>query len=358
VGYEGRTCVVQLLTLTCTCEFTSNAIGRDDSRLCVRAHRMVPVGKLLSQRRETRRFISKRRVLLCVVGCAALIWIGYSLIANQLVTRQDRRAPRDLETGILVGAEPRDLGPADARLAVLLVHGFVAGGNSFNDLPEHLAEQGWHVRVMLLPGHGTSPRDLENKSADDLVEAVLAELDILRARHERVALIGHSMGGALCTVVAAHAQVDALVLAAPYFRVTYRWYYLFPPETWATLARPVVRWLHKSNRFIQVNRDEVKDKIVSYRWTPLRGTRPLIEIGSRARSPQVLKTVTCPVLLLHSHLDNAASPKAAAEAFRSIGSSSKRVVWLETSNHILFWDRERDQVADEIVTFLASLQTR
>ena len=64
------------------------------------------------------------------------------------------------------------------------------------------------------------------------------------------------MGGALCTVGAAHARVDGLVFAAPYSGMTYRWYYLLPPETWATLARPVVRWAHTSGgTILRINGD-------------------------------------------------------------------------------------------------------
>jgi len=298
-----------------------------------------------------------RRLLLCTAASVVVLCFGCRVLTNRLVTLETQRAPRDPETGILVGAEPRDLGPADADLAVLLVHGFVGAGNNFNDLPDRLAAHGWRVRVMLLPGHGTSPRDLEQTTADELLDAVLTEFETLHARHTRVALIGHSMGGTLCTLAAAQTHVDGLVLAAPYFGVTYRWYYLLPAETWSTLTSPMVRWVRKSKWLVQVNRKEVKDQIVSYTWTPARGTQTLIEMGRRAGNPEILDDVTCPVLLVQSHGDLAASPKASAKAFEQIGATNKRAVWLDRSNHILFWDFDRDRVAEEIIAFLTSLDT-
>jgi len=310
-------------------------------------------GKERSARKRPKRY----RLLFYTVAGAALLCLGCRVLTNRLVAMEDRRAPRDPATGILMGAEPRELGPAKSDLAVLLVHGFIGAGNNFNDLPERLAEQGWRVKVMLLPGHGTSPYDFEQTSADELLDAVRAEFAALQARHSRVALIGHSMGATLCTLVASETRVDGLVMGAPYFGVTYRWFYILPAETWTRIASPFVRWLRKSRLFVQVNRKEVRDQVVSYKWSPLRGTLTLMEIGRRADSVEVLERVTCPVLLIHSHGDIAASPKASAAAFQKLGSDDKRAVWLEASNHIIYWDFDRDRVADEIIAFLAALET-
>ena len=288
---------------------------------------------------------------------AALMCLGCRVLTNRLVVMEDRRAPRDPATGILMGAEPRELGPPKSDMAVLLVHGFIGSGNNFNDLPDRLADHGWRVKVMLLPGHGTSPYDFEQKSADELLDAVRAELAALGARHSRVVLVGHSMGATLCALIASEMHVDGLVVSSPYFAVTYRWFYVLPAETWTRISSPFVRWLRRSRFLVQVNRKEVRDQIVAYKWSPLRGTLTLMELGRRAKSPEVLKSVTCPVLLIHSHGDIAASPKASAAAFQNIGSDNKRAVWLENSNHLIYWDFERERVATEIITFLAAVDT-
>jgi len=310
-------------------------------------------GKGLPERKR----LKPCRLLLYTVAGAALLCLGCRVFTNRLVAIEDRRAPRDPATGILIGAEPRELGPLKSDLAVLLVHGFIGSGNNFNDLPDRLADHGWRVKVMLLPGHGTSPYEFEQTSADELLDAVRAELATLRAHHSRVALIGHSMGATLCMLVASETRVDALVMGAPYFGVTYRWFYLLPAETWTRIASPFVRWVRKGKMFIQVNRKEVRDRIVSYKWSPLHGTLTLMEIGRRAQSPAVLESVTCPVLLIHSHGDMAASPEASAQAFQKIGSDNKQAVWLDASNHIIYWDFDRERVANEIIAFLADLET-
>ncbi len=314
--------------------------------------RTIPL-KVKSKGNYNQKGISRRiRRLAGVLIALVLLFAGCSLVTNHLVQRADQTALRDPETGILIGAEERDLGPADATGAILMVHGFVGGSNNFNTVPDILAEHGWHVRVMRLPGHGTSPLDFEEVSADELTDAVHAELIKLKETYSTVVLAGHSMGGALSTIAAAEDNPDRLVLAAPYYGVTYHWYYILKPESWNRVLHPFIRWVYKGELFKQVNREEVKNSIVSYAWIPTHGLQILDEIGKQARQPETLERIHCPILLLHSINDVAASFTEAQRAFKIIPAEQKKAVWLEKSNHQIFWDYENGQVAEEIVQFI------
>ncbi len=168
-----------------------------------------------------------------------------------------------------------------------------------------------------------------------------------------MALIGHSMGGALITLAAAEGSGDALVLLAPYFAVTRKWYYGLAPETWSRITSPCIRWVYKGDVFKQVNRKEVRDQFVSYRWVPVKSAVMLSRIALQARDPAVLDAVTQPLLLIHARGDNAASPKAAEIAFQAIASTDKSLVWLERSNHVIAWDYDHEIVRETILSFLS-----
>lgn len=295
-----------------------------------------------------------KRYALIGLAVLVLIYLLYTGVSQVGVRIEDRSAERD-SSAIRVGAEERTLGPESAPAAVLFVHGFVGGGNNFAEVPEILSAHGWRVRVMRLPGHGTSPRDFARQSPDDLVSAVRTEAEQLKQRYPKLVLVGHSMGGALSTIVASEVQPAGLVLAAPYFGITYRWYYGLRPETWTKLLAPVVPYVYKGRLFLQVNRKEAKAEIFSYTWMPSKGLRTLMEIGRRARQPEVLSKIHCPVLWLHSHGDAAAAPEAAQKAFDAMASESKEAIWLARSNHHIFWDYDREQVKLEILRFMESL---
>lgn len=297
---------------------------------------------------------SPKKKWLMAAAAAALLIIavaGYSCAAKSALEKEIAEAVRDPRTGIILGTEPLTL-PGEGGKACLLVHGWVGSRIDFNDLGERLRRKGATVRLMLLPGHGTTPRDLNDAGVDDFLAALGRELDELEAAHEEVTLIGFSLGGALATLTAARAPPDRLVLAAPFFEVTYRIYYVLSPETWNSLLSPFIEYVVKGESFIRVNREEARSRIFSYKVIPTRAVTVLCEAGRRARDPEVLGKVTCPLLLLHSRGDMAASFKAAEEAFGLMRSDKKEIRLFDRSNHHLFWDYDCDEVMEEIVKFV------
>ena len=106
---------------------------------------------------------------------------------------------------------------------------------------------------------------------------------------------------------------------------------------------------------MQINRAEAKSKILTYSWVPVDGLLTLQEVGRRANKPEVLRSIRCPVLLIHSVGDMAASIDASRRAFDQMPSKHKRFVELTRSNHHVYWDFEREQVISEIEDFLGAL---
>jgi alpha-beta hydrolase superfamily lysophospholipase len=102
-------------------------------------------------------------------------------------------------------------GPPDPRGAVLLVHGLSDSPYSVRALAETFLEQGYHVVVLRLPGHGTVPASLRDVTWKDWYAAVE-----LAARHtasragsgKPFLACGHSTGAALLTLYAVRALDD------------------------------------------------------------------------------------------------------------------------------------------------------
>lgn len=289
-------------------------------------------------------------LLFMSTGCA------YNLMANRAMDREVTRLPRDPNTQVIKGTEAATLQGSGPN-AALLVHGFVGSRIDYNDLGEILQKQGLTVRLMRLPGHGTFPVDHANTTNEQLLEAVHAEYQALKASHPQVALIGFSMGGALSVILASREPVDRMVLIAPYFGVTHRWYYILPAEFWNGMWGWAFPYVVKNNYFTCVNRVEAKEQLYSYRVISNKGARTLINLGKQARDPDLLARVNCPVLVLHSHGDQAASPSRSEKAFESIGSQDKRIKWYEESNHHILWDYDQEDAKKEIVEFLRPLIT-
>ncbi|MCA9448025.1 MAG: alpha/beta fold hydrolase [Candidatus Omnitrophica bacterium] len=290
-------------------------------------------------------------LLVFSTGCA------YNLYATHKMEKEIKKYPRDPQTGVVKGTEAITL-EGDGPNAALLVHGFVGSRIDFNDLGEVLNEQGLTVRLTRLPGHGTFAVQHAVTTADQLIEAVRTEYLAMKQDYDQVALVGFSMGGALSSIVASEEQVDRLVLIAPYFGVTYRWYYIIPAEVTNALFGWWIPYVVKGERFTCVNRKEAKKELFCYKVLSTQGADELIRIGEMARDPELLSRIQCPVLMLQSRNDRAASPDRSEEAFDLIGSRDKQVIWYEESNHHILWDYDREDAKRRIVEFLEPLFPR
>jgi pyruvate dehydrogenase E2 component (dihydrolipoamide acetyltransferase) len=106
------------------------------------------------------------------------------------------------------------LGTESGRDPIVLVHGYGGDKNSWLFVQEPLSVDAV-VHALDLPGHGTSGKDVGDGSLDTLAGVILGFLDALGIR--RAHLVGHSLGGAVVTAVAAAApeRVRSLTLIAP-----------------------------------------------------------------------------------------------------------------------------------------------
>jgi pyruvate dehydrogenase E2 component (dihydrolipoamide acetyltransferase) len=99
--------------------------------------------------------------------------------------------------------------------AVVFVHGFGGSLESWQENFAALAATGRTVAALDLPGHGESSLDVGSGSLEELADAVLGYLDALGLDH--LHLVGHSMGAAVCLVLADRVpqRVRSLTLIGP-----------------------------------------------------------------------------------------------------------------------------------------------
>jgi carboxylesterase len=116
---------------------------------------------------------------------------------------------------------------ADAPGA-LLVHGYPGTPDDMRPIASIVAEAGWGVSVILLPGFGTQIDQLPSKRHAEWLSAVHNALAEMRQRHNHVALVGYSMGGALSLITATSHKPDALVLLAPFQQIDHPLWRVLP----------------------------------------------------------------------------------------------------------------------------------
>ena len=232
----------------------------------------------------------------------------------------------------------------------LLVHGFTGTPFEMRFLGERLHQRGMTVRGLALPGHATTPAELDRTAWTEWAAHVERELARLASRCARVALVGQSLGGLLSLHAAARgADVAAVVsLAAPL------WLFRGPRALVAALRRaPMLRTLpaiRKTGGGSDVADLAMKARNPSYPVIPLRA---LVELDrARAAARAALPSVRAPLLAIHATHDHVAPYGSMAELAARVGSREVETVTLPRSFHLVSIDLERERVAAAVGGFL------
>lgn len=241
---------------------------------------------------------------------------------------------------ILEGAEEFSLG--DGPTGALLLHGFTGTPQALRGLGDYLAQRGLAVVAPLLPGHGTTWRDLSTRTGDDWIAAVEQSFHEVAAEREEVFVVALSFGAALALDFAARYpdRVAGVVALAPFVVSK-------DPRRWFA---PVVRRVISSVPGVGNDIADRDQREIVYDRVPTAAAHSMLQLIRRARL--ALPAVTCPVLIIHSRNDHTAHPSNAQFIYDTISSEDKELVWLDRSYHVITLDVDRDEVFERTYDFI------
>lgn len=243
-----------------------------------------------------------------------------------------------------IATESFTLGPADAKAAVLLLHGFTGSPWEVRPLGESLAARGYHVLAPRLPGHGVSPEEMLHVGADDWKRAAFTAFDSLE-RFEKTYVAGLSMGGLLSVLLAAEREVRRIVLMAPVFGLR--------PVSGRLLKR--MRGLPRTlfeGRWVTKTGSDLEDE-EARRDNPFMSRYPMVRLfdlfALQDEASRAVERVRAQVLVAaaeHDHVVQLSRVRAAADAMKA------RLLLLKRGFHILPRDTDRALLATEVAEFL------
>ena len=243
---------------------------------------------------------------------------------------------------IIPGAEPFYL--AGGETAVLLVHGFTGSPSEMRLYGEALNRAGFTVLALRLPGHGTSPEDMERTTAENWMDAVLDGYELLAsdARVRRIAVAGHSMGALLALGLSTLRKIWRVAsVAAPIFIQEERALDMLPPREQARgIFQP------KRTKALPV---EPRYRIC-YTKMPLLSVHELLAMIEKMKD--ALPDVSAPLLVLQGEQDLTVKPESARYIMEHVGSEKKRLVMLPQAGHRLIIGVERERAFAETIAFL------
>jgi carboxylesterase len=245
---------------------------------------------------------------------------------------------------VLKGAEPFSFEGND--VGVLVVHGFTGSTQSMRHLGEGLNKRfGFSVVAPRLPGHGTSPDDMETTGYLDWVGEVERALDDLAARKKKIFVTGLSMGGTLTLNLAARFPdiVCAIAPIAAGAGVTN------DAISGILLKKPPPRRIPGIGSDIKAS--GVKE--LAYAETPVACLRELTVLSSLTKN--LLHKIVCPTLVIHGREDHVVPPVNAMKIVKAIRSDDIRLLWLNNSYHVATLDNDKDLIVERVGEFFTEI---
>lgn len=252
------------------------------------------------------------------------------------------------------GAEPYLI--LGGKTACLIVHGFNSSTRENRDMGRFLADQGFTVLGVRLPGHATSPADMRRVRWNDWLAAVEDGFNLLQGLSEHIFIMGQSLGGVLTMTAASRYPFDGVIgISTPYGLL----------QGWqAGLARPgLLKFISFFVREIKKppltdNPDEIDERAPGIDLDPYPRyvTRALAEVLELVRQMKAgLPQISAPLLLIQGRHD-AVVEKNAMQLFRErVASKRMDTLWLENTGHVVTLSNERDIAFRAIADFMRSI---
>lgn len=196
---------------------------------------------------------------------------------------------------------------------VLLVHGLADSPFSFIDIAEHLAGQGYLVRTVLLPGHGSKAGDLILPTLADWQGVVAHHTQLLKQAVGEVWLGGYSTGANLVSSQAIKDDdIAGLLLFSPAFKPGSAVVSLAP------LASHFVTWADR----------DPEDNYTRYNSLPMNAASIYYQTSQQVRDDLTQADYSKPVFMMISEGETVIDTTYAQHTFNQVMTNPhNKLVW-------------------------------
>ena len=246
---------------------------------------------------------------------------------------------------LIPGAEPFRLKGSGSK--ILLIHGFTASPTELRPIADDLHSKGYDIHSVLLPGHGTSPEDLQSKTRKDWWEAVKKKFEEINGCDY---VIGFSMGALLACRLAVEFQekIKGLIIISTFIKIKpkilSRVSFLFPL---IGLFKPYISKSPETEDFFN------KHNLISYMSYPVNAAYESVKL-SKYTQRKIIPQITIPTLIIQGVKDDRVDPEGYLFLDKKIPAKDKKVILLPDSQHIVTVGPDKELLFKSIREFITN----
>ncbi|BFJ02544.1 carboxylesterase [Priestia sp. Y58] len=241
-------------------------------------------------------------------------------------------------------AQPKPFTFEGGEKAVLLLHGFTGNSADVRMLGRFLEKKGYTCHAPHYKGHGVAPEELVHTGPKDWWKDVMDGYDFLKSKgHESIAAVGLSLGGVFSLKLGYTVPIKGIVpMCAPMYIKSEEVMY----EGVLAYAREYKKREGKSS-------EQIEQEMEEFKQTPMNTLKSLQELIAEVRNS--VDMIYAPTFVVQGRHDHMINTDSANIIYNSVESPTKDIKWYEESGHTITFDKERDQLHEDVYAFLESL---
>lgn len=241
-------------------------------------------------------------------------------------------------------AQPKPFTFEGGEKAVLLLHGFTGNSADVRMLGRFLEKKGYTCHAPHYKGHGVAPEELVHTGPEDWWKDVMEGYEFLKSKgHESIAAVGLSLGGVFSLKLGYTVPIKGIVpMCAPMYIKSEEVMY----EGVLAYAREYKKREGKSS-------EQIEQEMEEFKQTPMNTLKSLQELIAEVRNS--VDMIYAPTLVVQGRHDHMINTDSANIIYNSVESPTKDIKWYEESGHTITFDKERDQLHEDVYAFLESL---
>lgn len=241
-------------------------------------------------------------------------------------------------------AQPKPFFFEKGKRAVLLLHGFTGTSADVRMLGRFLEKEGYTSLAPHYKGHGVPPEELIHTGPDEWWEDVVKAYDQLKdAGYEEIAVAGLSLGGVFSLKLGYNRPLKGIVsMCAP-----------MTLKTTDLMYEGVLKYAGEYKKYEGKEQAQIDEEVEALRGKTMPSLSDLQALVQEVR--ENVDHVYAPLFVVQGAKDSVIDPKSANIIYESAQSIEKELKWYEKSGHVITLGPEKEQLHEDVLAFLESL---
>lgn len=239
---------------------------------------------------------------------------------------------------------PRPFTFKAGKRAVLMLHGFTGNSADVRMLGRYLQDKGYTCHGPIYKGHGVPPEELVHTGPNDWWQDVMNGYEYLKNEgYEEIAVVGLSIGGVFSLKLGYTVPVTGIVsMCAPM--------YIKSEEV---MYQGVLSFAREYKQLEGKTAEQIEQEMKEFEKTPMNTLKAVQELITDVR--EHVDLVYAPTFVVQARHDHMINPDSANIIYNGVESPQKEIKWYEESGHVITFDKEKEQLHEDVYVFLESL---